>query len=225
MVRLINYPVPTEGIQHRETSVNLNIENVDIGTGTLFITESFVLWLDSSDQGVQLDYRLICLHAISRDLNAFPHEHLLCHYVGKLPGINDENNDESDGSNEADEESEGELIEIRFIPENKDSLQVLFDSLANCQTLHPDSDCQLSGDEFDDAEDNFREESYDNEGNVDNLTEQGRINLERFNQMLNVGQGDADITAQTNLLNIANGYEEEGHVDEEQFEDADQMDQ
>ncbi|KAH9520092.1 Methylosome subunit pICln [Bulinus truncatus] len=190
----------------------------------IFFLYSCVMWLNSDGLGIQLDYRLICLHAISRDLNAFPHEHLLCHYVGKLPGIHcEEDNEINDDDNKDDDSIESELT-IRFIPEDKDSLQLMFDALANCQTLHPDSDCQLSGDEFEDAEEDLREEFFENEEDIAHLTAHGSANLERLNNLLNVGQGDGDITARTNLLNINNGYEE-ARIDADQFKDADEMDQ
>ncbi|CAL1545569.1 unnamed protein product [Lymnaea stagnalis] len=224
MVLLVNHSVPTEGIRHREPNVTTNIEGNDIGSGTLYITESFVLWLNDGDQGIQLEYKLICLHAISRDRQNFPHEHLLCHYVGKLPGLNEDN--ESDEENEDDKESESELLEIRFVPQNKESLQPMFEALANCQTLHPDSDCQLSGDDFEDADDDGSGDGiYGSEDGVAHLTEQGRNNLERLNQLLDAGQGDADITTRTNLIRIANGHDEEPPVDSEQFEDADNMEE
>ncbi|CAG5124549.1 unnamed protein product, partial [Candidula unifasciata] len=201
MVLLVSYPVPIEGIHHAQPNVSVNVEDCNIGTGTLYITESFVLWLNPRDEGIQLEYRQISLHAISRDLNAFPHEHLLCHYEGKLPGM-DNSNDESD--NEKDTESEYELTEIRFVPENKESLETMFEALADCQTLHPDSDCQLSDDEYENAEDGGGDGIYNTAENISQLTEQGRANLERLNHILMTGQGDEDIASRTTQLSLVN---------------------
>ncbi|XP_059163054.1 methylosome subunit pICln-like [Physella acuta] len=221
MVLLINHSVPSEGIHHTESNVTANIEGSDIGSGSLYITESSVLWLNDNDQGIQLEYKLICLHAISRDLTNFPHEHLLCHYEGKVPGLKDENESDED-ENERDNDSVNELTEIRFIPQNKESLQAMFEALANCQTLHPDSDCQLSGDDFEDAEEGSGDAIYDTEESEILLTDQGRIQLERLNQLLGAGQGDADLSTRTSEMRITNGHEPP--TDSDQFQDADNMD-
>uniref|UniRef100_A0A0B7BTN3 Methylosome subunit pICln n=1 Tax=Arion vulgaris TaxID=1028688 RepID=A0A0B7BTN3_9EUPU len=226
MVLLINHSVPVEGIQHTEPNVAVDIEGNDLGTGTLYITHSSVLWLNPSDEGIQLEYRQISLHAISRDLQAFPKEHLLCHYDGKLPGVEKSDDEASDDdNNEHNTDFECSLIEIRFIPENKESLAALFEALADCQTLHPDSDCQLSEDEFENAdEDGGGDGIFNTEEGMSQLTEQGRANLERMNNLLMGGQGGDDIISRTGQISLVNGHHiSNSQADEEQFNDADDM--
>lgn len=219
MVLLVSYSVPVEGIRHIQPNVSVDIDDTIVGTGTLYITESCVLWLNPREEGIQLEYKQISLHAISRDLQAFPHEHILCHYDGKLPGMS-----ESDDENDAD--SECELTEIRFVPEDKESLEAMYEALSACQTLHPDSDCQLSDDEFENAEDGGGDGIYNTADDISQLTEQGRANLERFNNLLNVGQGDEDITSRTNQLSLVNGHSgAEQQAEDDQFQDADDMDE
>ncbi|KAK3691653.1 hypothetical protein RRG08_044873 [Elysia crispata] len=236
MVNLIAYVIPEDGIQHTEHSVAASVGTLDIGKGTLYITESSVLWLNTHGQGLQLEYRQICLHAISRDLQAFPKEHLLCHYEGKLSDMgNSESTGDQDGDAE-DDSSESDITEIRFAPDNKESLDAMFKALAMCQTLHPDSDCQLSEDgDFEDADEDGDEMAggdviYNSEEGFQHLTEEGRATMERLNQMLLAGQhqrdsgaGDADIVNRTDQMHITNGHHSNGdsQMDADQFVDAD----
>ncbi|RUS80576.1 hypothetical protein EGW08_011670 [Elysia chlorotica] len=277
MVSLIAHMIPEDGIQHTEPNVAASVGPQDIGIGTLYITESFVLWLTPQGQGLQLEYRQICLHAISRDLQACPKEHLLCHYEGKLSGtrytppfldpchydyegklsgtqftppfldpchyegkLSDPGSvgDMADDEDNDDDSSESDITEIRFAPDNKDSLDAMFKALATCQTLHPDSDCQLSDDgDFEDADEihNFDEMAggdvmFSSEEGFQHLTAEGRATMERLNQMLSAnqqlrqaGSGDADIVDRTNQMHITNGHPSNGEaqMDADQFVDAD----
>ncbi|GFO28480.1 methylosome subunit picln [Plakobranchus ocellatus] len=234
MVTLLNYSAPDSGIQHSEPLVTMTVGVDDIGNGMLYITESNVLWLNNHGQGIQLEYRQICLHAVSRDLQAFPREHLLCHYEGKLPGSSQA--DSADEENE-DNDSEIGMTEIRFAPDNKDSLDAMFQALATCQSLHPDSDCLLSDDDdFEDAEEEDEmaggDVIYNSEEGLQNLTEEGQATMERLNQLLLAGQQqgagdsnnrDADIAEGTERLHITNGHHTNGDtpMDADQFLDAD----
>merc|ERR1711978_608029 len=67
------------------------------------------------------------------------------------------------GSDSEQEDSDGGMTEIRFVPDDKSTLDAMFVSMSECQALHPDpvdSDEDLAGDEedveepgmFDDAE-------------------------------------------------------------------------
>lgn len=47
---------------------------------------SCVAWISGAGQGFTLEYKKISLHAVSRDLTAFPHECLYLMVEGKLPG-------------------------------------------------------------------------------------------------------------------------------------------
>jgi nucleotide-sensitive chloride channel 1A len=50
---------------------------------------------------------------------------------------------EQDSGSE-DEEYDGGMTEIRFIPDDKGVLNLLFDALRECQTLHPDPNDSFS---------------------------------------------------------------------------------
>lgn len=46
--------------------------------------------------------------------------------------------------NEDDEDDEGGVTEVRFVPEDKGILQEMFEALKECQTLHPDPNDSIS---------------------------------------------------------------------------------
>lgn len=233
MVQLSSYPVPVEGIHHSEEGVQACVGSSNLGDGTLYITENFVTWLNASQEGIQLEYKLISLHAVSRDVASFPNkEHLLLHYDAKLPNMGGERSDSGAESDEEDVDDEMCLTEIRLVPSTVEALENMFSAMSDCQTLHPDSDCQLSDDDpefYEDAEeigngDVGDSRFFTDESGLEHLNEEGRANLERFNQML-AGQGDADLSARTQALNLTNGIlngDGEEQMDQEQFQDADE---
>merc|ERR1711972_903206 len=78
----------------------------------------------------------------------------------------------SEAGSDSEEESDGGITEIRFVPDNKLLLDSMFTTMSECQALHPDpvdSDEDIAGEEedaeepgmFDDAEE---EDAADNNG-------------------------------------------------------------
>lgn len=158
MVVLTNFPPPTEGIKLREANTNAIIQTKDLGKGTLFIAESRVSWVGENGEGFSLEYPAISLHAISRDLTAFPQECLYLMIDAQLDSSTENQSDEN--GVETETEDLDKMSEIRFIPENKAKLDVMFKAMTDCQALHPDPTDSLSDDEdgYDDEED---EAEYD----------------------------------------------------------------
>uniref|UniRef100_A0A673U0M2 Methylosome subunit pICln n=1 Tax=Suricata suricatta TaxID=37032 RepID=A0A673U0M2_SURSU len=103
-----------------------------LGTGTVYIAESRLSWLDGSGLGFSLKYATISLHAVSKDLNAYPREHLyvmvnakfgeeskesamftaMCECQALHPDPEDEDSDDYDGEEydvEAHEQGQGDI--------------------------------------------------------------------------------------------------------------------
>lgn len=57
----------------------------------VFLPVRRLSWFDGSGMGFSLDYPTIGLHAISRDVSAYPQEHLYVMVNGKLGGERDAN--------------------------------------------------------------------------------------------------------------------------------------
>uniref|UniRef100_A0A8D0ESA1 Methylosome subunit pICln n=1 Tax=Strix occidentalis caurina TaxID=311401 RepID=A0A8D0ESA1_STROC len=73
---LKRFPPPAEGVRHQQPDTEAVLAGRSLGAGTLYIAESRLSWLENSGVGFSLDYPTISLHAVSRDLNAYPWEHL-----------------------------------------------------------------------------------------------------------------------------------------------------
>uniref|UniRef100_A0A5F8GH93 Methylosome subunit pICln n=1 Tax=Monodelphis domestica TaxID=13616 RepID=A0A5F8GH93_MONDO len=75
---LKSFPPPSseDGLRQQQPDTEAVLDGKGLGTGTLYIAESRLSWLDGSGLGFSLDYPTISLHAVSRDLNAYPQEHL-----------------------------------------------------------------------------------------------------------------------------------------------------
>ncbi|XP_033103725.1 methylosome subunit pICln-like [Anneissia japonica] len=198
MSTLRSISVPQGGIVHTQQETDVYLKDLNKGPGTLYVTESCVLWRNEGGVGFQLEYPDISLHAISRDVSTFPHE---CVYLM----INSPNQEPDDGLEDEDDEEntndDSEISEIRFVPRDKESLMTIFHAMADCQALHPDEEDADS----DDADPGFYEDADEVE-----LNAEGQAVLSRLQFQPPSGGGDAQ----------ANGHVEEA-MDTGQFDDAD----
>ncbi|XP_002741509.1 methylosome subunit pICln-like [Saccoglossus kowalevskii] len=230
MVVVTSLPPPTEGIRHKQENTSANIDGKDMGLGTLFITESCLSWTDTSGKGFSLQYPAISLHAVSRDLTAFPHE---CLYVM----VNANLSNEPDGS---DDETQEPITEMRFVPADKGELDAMFDAMAKCQALHPDEDDNTNSEDSENYEDalevggdgDCNDEWYTEAEGIDHLTEQGQSNLHRIENLLLEGannpQNTIDIAHSNGQVILADTAVDsdamETDVSGGQFDDASEAD-
>ncbi|XP_041357818.1 methylosome subunit pICln-like [Gigantopelta aegis] len=208
MIVLTSFSPPTEGVRFKEENTVANIDGNSIGNGSLFIAESHLSWLGEGGQGFSLEYPAISLHALSRDPNTFPSPCLYLMIDAKLI----EQEDKVSNSSDSDED-ENPVCEVRFIPSNSDVLGEMFQSMNECQALHPDQE-DVDSDSGGDG-DNF----YQGEDGFENLTPEGRATLQHLESVIRIGDSRSPPTRPNE--NHVNGEE---IMDTEQFEDAD-MDQ
>ncbi|XP_059468605.1 methylosome subunit pICln [Neocloeon triangulifer] len=182
MVVLSSFREPSGEIRHKEANTCAFVNEKDMGPGTLYVAESILSWQnDATGEGFTLEYPHISLHAVSRDVTNFPHE---CLYLMLDADI------ENPEQNE-DDDDEGGVTEVRFVPADKGVLQQLFEALKECQTLHPDPNDSFSEDE-------------EFEGDGDR-------GLEIINNLAN----------QMNSMNNGNNHGDEMDTEPGQFDDAD----
>ncbi|XP_071370019.1 methylosome subunit pICln [Centroberyx affinis] len=201
MVLLKSVPPPTEGVKHEQAETTAILDGKGLGCGTLYVAETRLSWFDGAGMGFSLDYPSIGLHAISRDLSAYPQEHL---YVMVNAKLNDENeaemaenahddDDEDASSGDDDDDEEGVITEIRFVPSDKAALESMFSAMCECQALHPDpedddSDNDFEGEEYDVEEAEHGQGDiptfYTYEEGLSALTQEGQATLERLEGML-----------------------------------------
>ncbi|XP_075707480.1 methylosome subunit pICln [Rhinoderma darwinii] len=241
---LISFPPPAEGVRRLQSGTEVVFSGQRLGTGTLFIAESRLSWLNGSGLGFSLEYPSISLHAISRDTAAYPEEHLYVMVNTKLADSDakdakmkdeaGEDNGEAEGE-EDDDDDEEPITEIRFVPENKSDLGEMFSAMCDCQALHPDP-------EDEDSDDDFEGEEYDVEAHeqgqgdiptfytyeegLSHLTSEGQATLERLEGMLANSIANQHTMAGVRTDSSALEYEDDMDVESPptvagQFEDAD----
>ncbi|XP_077398301.1 methylosome subunit pICln isoform X2 [Festucalex cinctus] len=173
MVLLKNLRPPTEGVRLQQADTAAVLDGHKLGNGTLYVAETRLSWFDGAGLGFCLEYPTIGLHAISRDVSAYPQEHLYVMVNGKLSeeneaemaekpadedddGVGSEEEEDDDDDDGGDNEEQGGITEIRFVPDDKAALESMFAAMCECQALHPDPE-----DEDDSDDDDFEGEEYD----------------------------------------------------------------
>ncbi|XP_036817279.1 methylosome subunit pICln [Oncorhynchus mykiss] len=191
MVLLRSVPPPTEGVRHEQGETTAVLDGKGLGTGTLYVAETRLSWFDGSGMGFSLEYPTISLHAISRDLSAYPQEHL---YVMVNAKLNDEMQENAHDEEDEEDECEG-ITEIRFVPSDKAALESMFSAMCECQALHPDPDDEDSNGDFDGDEYDVEEAEAEHgqgdipsfctyEEGVSGLRAEGQATLQRLEGML-----------------------------------------
>ncbi|KAM9455814.1 methylosome subunit pICln-like isoform 1-T2 [Clarias gariepinus] len=252
MVVLQKVSPPKEGVRHEEVEITAVLDGKRLGSGTLCVAESCVSWVDGSGMGFSLDYPSISLHAISRDLTTYPAEHLYIQVNTKhqddskaeevkarkkADGSSDEDEDEEDDDEDGqdgDDFSSGAFTEIRFVPNNKASLEKMFTAMSECQALHPDpddSDSDFDGDEYDVEEAEQGQIDlptyYSFEEGMSQLNIEGQASLERLEGMLDHSSGPQRCMAGVKTEDAATTLDEDVKTDpgalvaSGQFDDAD----
>ncbi|KAL0973110.1 hypothetical protein UPYG_G00199080 [Umbra pygmaea] len=240
MVLLSSVPPPSEGVRHKQAETTAVIDGKVLGAGTLYVSETRLSWFDGSGMSFSLEYPTISLHAISRDLSAYPQEHL---YVMVNAKLNDENeaemqenaHDEEDEDNSGDEDESEVITEIRFIPSDKAALESMFSAMCECQALHPDPDDEDSDGDFDGDEYDVEEAEHGHgdipsfctyEEGVSGLTSEGQATLQRLEGMLAQSVATNFHMAGVRTEEANGGFDDGMEVDTGsavagQFEDAD----
>ncbi|KAM9853389.1 methylosome subunit pICln isoform 2-T2 [Aulostomus maculatus] len=201
MVLLKNLRPPTEGVRHQQVETTAVMDGQRLGCGTLYVAETRLSWFDVSGMGFCLEYPTIGLHAISRDVSAYPQEHLYVMVNGKLSDENEadmaekapEDEEDDSCSSDDDDDNEGTITEIRFVPGDKAALESMFSAMCECQALHPDPDDEDSDNDFEGEEYDVEEAEhghadiptfYTCDEGLSALTQEGQATLERLEGML-----------------------------------------
>ncbi|KAM6946475.1 methylosome subunit pICln [Aplochiton taeniatus] len=238
MVLLKSVPPPTEGVRHEQAETTAVLDGKALGSGTLYVSETRLSWFDGSGMGFSLEYPTISLHAISRDVSAYPQEHLYVMVNAKLSDENEaemaENAHDEEDEDESSDDEEGRISELRFVPSDKTALESMFSAMCDCQALHPDPEDENSdefeGDEYDVEQAEHGQGDvptfYTYEEGLSSLTQEGQATLERLEGMLaqSVAQqfNMAGVRTDDANVELEDGMEvDAGSTVAGQFEDAD----
>eukprot|EP00199_Chlamydomonas_sp_CCMP681_P005642 CAMPEP_0119104500 /NCGR_PEP_ID=MMETSP1180-20130426/2695_1 /TAXON_ID=3052 ORGANISM="Chlamydomonas cf sp, Strain CCMP681" /NCGR_SAMPLE_ID=MMETSP1180 /ASSEMBLY_ACC=CAM_ASM_000741 /LENGTH=230 /DNA_ID=CAMNT_0007089275 /DNA_START=13 /DNA_END=705 /DNA_ORIENTATION=- len=121
-------------------------DSLEAGTGTLYITSRRVIWRSASTDtpSVALTYHQVMMHAISKDLSAFPKP---CIYLQLDEGSEDMMQQEAEDE-EPEAEDEAVSAELRLVPLDSNKIEELFKALCDCAALNPDPEIEGEGDFF-----------------------------------------------------------------------------
>ncbi|XP_069496070.1 methylosome subunit pICln [Ambystoma mexicanum] len=233
MSLLSSLPPPGDDVRQEQPDTEAVMGGKGLGSGTLYIAESRLSWLNGSGLGFALDYPTISLHAISRDTNAYPREHLYVMVNAKLGDeeLKDDMGDEDESDGEDDIEP---ITEVRFVPSDKSALEAMFSAMCECQALHPDPDDEDSDDDFEGEEYDVEAHElgqgdiptfYTYEEGLSRLTTEGQSTLERLEGML-ANSVNQHTMAGVRTEEVTQDFEDGMDVDSTpavagQFEDAD----
>ncbi|CAH1159320.1 unnamed protein product [Phyllotreta striolata] len=211
MVLMNSFKYPESDIKCQSEDVKVFLDKKDLGTGTLFVSESTLCWKQREDVGWTIGYTNISLHAISKDTNIHPSD---CVYImtdGRLtmPGDTPPSEEDKDDS---DVESNTDISEILLIPANDESISQIYEAIKVCQELNPDPMDEYDEDLSEDNDDNLYEDAEDD-------MEEAEYEIRER------GGGDADIDdlarrIQSNSVDVHFDYRSNGN-DDEDFQDAD----
>jgi len=166
---------------HKEENVSVILDppipefsSGDAVNGTLYVIESFLVFMGHAGRGFQIPYPSITLHAISRAASG---PSIYCQLDDNI-------------GEEATIESTEDVVEMReltVVPQNTASLDSIFESLSQCAALHPDP--TLSDDEEMDGTDSFLSPNVAgfeifNGDEGEELSEVGRAALEHLESII-----------------------------------------
>uniref|UniRef100_F6YKF9 Methylosome subunit pICln n=1 Tax=Macaca mulatta TaxID=9544 RepID=F6YKF9_MACMU len=213
-------PGPAEGLLRQQPDTEAVLNGKGLGTGTLYIAESRLSWLDGSGLGFSLEYPTISLHALSRDRSDCLGEHLYVMVNAKFEGIK--------------LYFKKECLIIINVTLSTATWTAMFTAMCECQALHPDPEDEDSddydGEEYDvEAHEQGQGDIptfYTYEEGLSHLTAEGQATLERLEGMLS-----QSVSSQYNMAGVRTedsirDYEDGMEVDTTptvagQFEDAD----
>ncbi|CAF0721126.1 unnamed protein product [Adineta steineri] len=140
--------IPTEHIRQQYPSVKAYLEDDYLGQGVLCIAESQLVWALASNetqrQGIAIDYPSLTMHGIVTHDPKYPEEHLVV-IVQKSKDDEDDDDTTNHQENGDDGRSESPVeydsirtVNYRFVMLTSEDLKIAYQTIAECQALHPD---------------------------------------------------------------------------------------
>ncbi|KAG0596687.1 hypothetical protein M758_UG276200 [Ceratodon purpureus] len=141
-----------ESIAHIQPDVSIVLgEGHAEGPGTLYVTTRRLVWFSNDDvhKGYAVTFIALTMHAISRDVEAYPEP---CIYTQIETGKEDDEFEEDDDAEEPlpaeinGSVSDLSLVEeMRLVPKDPSVLDHLFQVLCDCALLNPDAEVEQEG--------------------------------------------------------------------------------
>ncbi|XP_041985720.1 methylosome subunit pICln [Aricia agestis] len=198
------FAAPDQGVLLQTPGTKLVVNDQELGTATLYITENNVMWgggtsvAGGPSPNISLLYPSISLHAIQRDPS--PALYMVLNYELRLPGLQQQAEQQDD-----DEEFDADdhpITQLRFIPQNEADLSPMYSAMSQGQALHPDpaddvgDENYMDGEDFDEAfEDDEEFEDAEESGSAEEAAARLRqMRLENANGVNGLQFEDCDDT-------------------------------
>lgn len=191
-----SFAVPAEGVLFQTPSTKLLINDQELGTATLYITENNVIWgggVSAAGGGsaptISLLYPSISLHAVQREPS--PALYMVLNYELKLPELNQpqaQNEDDDDEDFDADNHP---ITQLRFIPQNETDLSPMYSAMSQGQALHPDPADEVDDENYMDGEDFYEcDEEFEDAEEANATPEEAAARLRQMRLENSNGQYD-----------------------------------
>ncbi|KNA17726.1 hypothetical protein SOVF_077430 [Spinacia oleracea] len=202
-----------EVLMHTQPSVSIVLGNRSPESpGTLYISSKQVIWVSDVDRskGYAVDFVSISLHAVSRDPEAYPSP---CIYTQIETGDDEEEDeDEDEEQQEIMDWSSGisKIKEMRLVPSDPSQLETLFEVFCECAELNPEP---MLGEPEEEHNWIFSADQLNSEA----LGEDASNWTFSENLIDSIGHTNGDNDLAHNVLQL--------HINDQCFEDAEEMDQ
>ncbi|KAG6464830.1 hypothetical protein O3G_MSEX014754 [Manduca sexta] len=185
------FSVPAEGVLLQTPSTKLLVNDQELGTATLYITQNNVLWgggvspSGAAAPTISLLYPSISLHAVQREPS--PALYMVLNYELRLPELSQGAGDAPEDDDDDFDADEHPITQLRFIPQNENDLQAMYSAMSQGQALHPDpadevdDDPYMDGEEFEEGDEEFEDAEESNLGTEDAASRLRQLRLENAN--------------------------------------------
>ncbi|XP_013178426.1 PREDICTED: methylosome subunit pICln isoform X2 [Papilio xuthus] len=183
-----SFSEPVEGIIMQSPSTKLLVNDQELGTATLYITQHNVVWGGGVGNNggpsptISLLYPNISLHAIQREPSAALY--MVLNYELRLPELTTQSGDAGDDDDDFDVDDQP-ITQLRFIPQDEGDLQQMYSAMSQGQSLHPDptdevddDDPYLDGEDFNEGDEEFEDAEESEEAPAERLRQ---LRLENSN--------------------------------------------
>ncbi|XP_026324509.1 methylosome subunit pICln [Hyposmocoma kahamanoa] len=201
------FNAPVEGVLLQSPSTKLLVNDQELGTATLYITEQNVVWgggvspSGTAAPSITLLYPTISLHAVQREPTAALY--MVLNYELRLPEPSAQQQGGGDANEDDDFDPDNQPItQLRFIPQNEADLQAMYSAMSHGQSLHPDpadevddDDPYMDGEEFDEGDEEFEDAEESTAGAPDDAAQRLRtLRIDNANGAHYEDAEDSEIT-------------------------------
>ncbi|CAF2054560.1 unnamed protein product [Rotaria magnacalcarata] len=140
---------PSDYIRQQYSLVKAYLEDEYLGQGNLCVSENQLVWAVTSNEteraGISIDYPSLTMHGIVTHDPKYPEEHLV---VVVQKAKEDEEDDENSENHQGDGDQQRSdspveydsirTVNYRFVMATSEDLKIAYQTIAECQALHPD---------------------------------------------------------------------------------------